>query len=237
MPKEKFTKQERIERLQLAKERKQKIEEQRIKNVNNKAKLFLGPAGKAIKLIAILVALLSITQLVDGLLTPVFETNETFGAQAETIDLVTPDGWAFPATFQQVFLNEAKTSVLLMHNVHYLVLEEGGTLQVGRSPIFNAPTSFITGNDRVNFQQDIERDIYTMYVIPIMTLFFALIAIFLNPASNMQTVNFSYANLVLMPLAFIIILILTFSQMGQINASIDIYSLDVSGTQLIFKES
>jgi len=234
MAKNNFTKEERIQRLKLAKERKQKIEENRIKEVKEKAKIFLGPIGKIMKVVSLLLALLCITQIADGLIPPSFETYETYDAEAETIDLITGDGFQIPATFQHVYLNEEHTSELLMHNIHYKVLQANGTLEIGRSLIFKTPISFITKNDEHAFQLDIERPIYLTYIIPIMVLLLSLLAAFINPASNMQTVNFSYANLVIIPLAIVILGIQFTANMGDVNASIDIYSLDLSSTKTMF---
>jgi hypothetical protein len=194
--------------MELALERKKANEERAAKELDRKASFFKGFVGFAIRGAGLILVLLAGTYIVDGLITPVYETKEIAHADAITRDLILADGTFVPATFYQVHISGEEDYVITMYKKEYEVIADPKVVDIAYSPLLHRTLRYKTEGyldeertEYVAFDKGLEYDVITELGIPIALIFFGLLALFVRAKYGLQAVTYSYMNMFLMPAA------------------------------------
>lgn len=216
----KISERERIERMRLARERAKKNQESVKKELEEKSAFFRKGWGKAIRLGGIALFLLGATALFDSLIAPNFEKRTIQRAEETTINIII-NRWWVPAKFYQCYLSEDESYSILMYKSEYEILNGNNEIEVGYSPVFHRTVAYRTIGQKEDseqywmYEKIVESNTFYVIVIPIMGMFFGLLAILIRPGMSFQTIFYSYANLVIIPFFLLTIGIQTIGSSGE----------------------
>jgi hypothetical protein len=209
---------QKILRLKQEKLKKQKAEQEK------RARIFSQWPGKALKILSLIVAAVSLLFVIDGFLSPKFKSYKIRGAKSEIYDVMSQDGWGIHAKYFHVYLDDQKDFEVFIYMYEYYIAKATNTVEIGFSPIFHIPRRFRVSAENLVVDKPLEFDAGLLRYFPIFLLVLSLTCYFMNFKYNSQTVAFGHINFVAMPVALIVLLIFTFNgyfPSGQ-------YTMDIS---------
>ena len=205
----KLTREEQIRKIKLVKERKRQQEEKAKKKLDEKAQFFKKFWGKAIRISGGLLFFFGGLVTLDNVMGPVYQEATINHSELRKIDVYSRDGWWVPATFYDCHITDDYT--ITMYRMEHDILGDRKKFEIGYTPIFHRTTSYKT----VGTQQDtegywmyekfVEKSFFKVVVLPIIAMFFGLLALLIPVAMSMETISFGYVNLVLLPLITLIL--------------------------------